>query len=89
LVAVKDPAHYVLLSDGELDAAELDQLLCRSYHYAQARSLGQLQAAQVISRLDMAECWARMRMTQGARWGDIKDEILLNQPVSDRSVLLF
>jgi GH3 auxin-responsive promoter len=89
LVPVKDPAHYVLLLDGELDAAELDQLLCRSHHYAQARSLGQLQVAQVISRSDMAECWARMRMAQGARWGDIKDEILVSQPINDRSVLLF
>jgi GH3 auxin-responsive promoter len=92
LVPIKDPAHYILLLDCELDvpiAAELDKRLCRSHHYAQARSLGQLQAAQVISRSDMAECWARMRMAQGARWGDIKDEILVSQPIRDRSVLIF
>ncbi len=81
LVPVRDPAHYVLLLDGELDAAELDKQLCRSYHYAQARSLGQLQAAQVISRSDMAEIWVKMRMQNGARWGDVKDEILVSQPI--------
>jgi hypothetical protein len=84
LVPIKDPAHYILLLDCESDvpiAAELDKLLCRSHHYAQARSLGQLQAAQVMARSDMAEVWARIRMAQGARWGDIKDEILVSQPI--------
>jgi hypothetical protein len=83
LVPVHDPAHYVLLLDSEVPgiAAQLEQLLGRSYHYAQARSLGQLQAAQVISRSDMAEIWVKMRMQNGARWGDVKDEILVSQPI--------
>ncbi len=82
LVPVKDPPHYVLLLDAaELDAAELDKQLCRSHHYAQARSLGQLQSARVIARSDMAEIWAKIRMQKGARWGDVKDEILVSQPV--------
>jgi GH3 auxin-responsive promoter len=84
LVPIKDPAHYILLLDCESDvliAAELDKRLCRSHHYAQARSLGQLQAVQVMARSDMAELWAKIRMQNGARWGDIKDEILVSQPI--------
>jgi GH3 auxin-responsive promoter len=84
LVPVKEPAHYILLLDCESDvpnAAELDKLLCRSHHYAQARSLGQLEAAQVMARSDMAEVWAKLRMRNGARWGDVKDETLASQPI--------
>jgi GH3 auxin-responsive promoter len=84
LVPIGDPAHYILLLDCESDrsiAAELEQRLCRSHHYAQARSLGQLQAVRVMARSDMAEVWAKMRMQNGARWGDIKDEVLASQPI--------
>jgi GH3 auxin-responsive promoter len=84
LVPIKDSAHYILLLDCESDvliAAELEQQLCRSYHYAQARSLGQLQAAQVVARSDMAAVWAKIRMQNGARWGDVKDEVLASQPM--------
>jgi hypothetical protein len=84
LVPIGDPAHYILLLDCESDvsiAAELDQRLCRSHHYAQARSLGQLEAAQVMARSDMAEIWAKIRMQNGARWGDVKDEILVSHPM--------
>ncbi len=84
LVPVANPAHYALLLDteSEADLAEkLEALLCQSYHYNHARSLGQLQAVQVIARSNMAELWAKIRMQNGARWGDIKDEILVNQPI--------
>jgi hypothetical protein len=84
LVPIKDPAHYTLLLDCESDvsiAAELDQLLCRSHHYAQARLIGQLQTVQVMARSNMAELWAKLRMQNGVRWGDIKDEILVSQPI--------
>jgi hypothetical protein len=84
LVPVADPAHYVLLLDTAVEAGlaeKFEAFLCQSYHYNYARSLGQLQAVQVIARSDMAEIWAKMRMQNGARWGDIKDEILVSQPI--------
>jgi hypothetical protein len=62
-------------------AQKFEALLCQSYHYNYARSLGQLHAVQVIARSNMAEIWAKMRMQNGARWGDIKDEILVSQPI--------
>jgi hypothetical protein len=61
--------------------AQFDALLCQSYHYNHARSLGQLQTVEVIARSDMAEVWAKIRMQNGARWGDVKDEILVYQSV--------
>jgi GH3 auxin-responsive promoter len=84
LVPLTNPAHYVLLLDTEVEAGltkKLEALLCQSYHYQHARSLGQLQAVAVIGRSDMAEQWAKLRMQNGARWGDIKDEILVSQPI--------
>jgi hypothetical protein len=78
--------------DSESDvpsAAELDKLLCRSHHYAQPRSLGQLQAVEVIVRSDMAEVWAKIRIQNGARWGDIKDEILVSQPITAIDITAF
>jgi GH3 auxin-responsive promoter len=84
LVPVAHPAHYVLLLNTAVAAGlaeKLDVLLCQSYHYNHARSLGQLQAVEVIARSDMAEIWAKMRMQNGARWGDVKDEVLVSQAV--------
>jgi GH3 auxin-responsive promoter len=84
LVPIADPPHYRLLLDQVVDtecAEKLERLLCQSYHYNHARSLGQLAQVQIITRSDMAEVWARIRMAQGARWGDIKDEILVSQPI--------
>jgi hypothetical protein len=84
LVPIADPPHYRLLLDQVVDmecAEKLEQLLCQSYHYNHARSLGQLAQVQIITRSDMAELWAKIRMQNGARWGDIKDEILVSQPI--------
>jgi hypothetical protein len=84
LVPIADPPHYRLLLDQVVDtecAEKLERLLCQSYHYNHARSLGQLARVQIITRSDMAEVWARIRMAQGACWGDIKDEILVSQPI--------
>jgi GH3 auxin-responsive promoter len=84
LVPVADPTHYVLLLDTQVEAGfaeKFEALLCQSYHYNHARSLGQLQTVEVIARSDMAEVWAKIRMQNGARWGDVKDEILVYQSV--------
>jgi hypothetical protein len=86
LVAVSSPAHYVLLLDmsaiaPEMIAETLDRLLCQSPQYQHARSLGQLQAAQVCIAADMLEKVTQLRMRSGARWGDVKQEILLTKPV--------
>jgi GH3 auxin-responsive promoter len=84
LVPIADPPHYRLLLDQVVDtecAEKLERLLCQSYHYNHARSLGQLAQVQIMTRSDMAELWAKLRMQHGARWGDIKDEILVSQPI--------
>jgi GH3 auxin-responsive promoter len=84
LVPIADPPHYQLLLDQVVDAdlaTRLEQLLCQSYYYNHARSLGQLAQVQIITRSDMAERWAKLRMQNGARWGDVKDEILVSQSI--------
>jgi hypothetical protein len=86
LVPVSEPPHYVLLLDqatiaSELIVDKLDRLLCRSPQYQHARSLGQLQPAEVLVDATMVEKITQLRMRSGARWGDVKQEILFTQPV--------
>jgi hypothetical protein len=86
LVPVSHPAHYVLLLDAssiapEMIAETLDRLLCQSPQYQHARSLGQLQSTQVCIAADMIEKITQLRMRSGARWGDVKQEILITKPV--------
>jgi hypothetical protein len=86
LVPVSEPPHYVLLLDqatiaSELIVEKLDRLLCRSPQYQHARSLGQLQPAEVLVDATMVEKITQLRMRSGARWGDVKQEILFTQPV--------
>ncbi|MBE9029700.1 GH3 auxin-responsive promoter family protein [filamentous cyanobacterium LEGE 11480] len=87
LVPVNQPLHYVLLLDQtdaplESIAAKLDNYLCQTHHYAQARALGQLERPKVLIKPDMADRWIQFRTQNGSRWGDVKNEFLFNQPLS-------
>jgi hypothetical protein len=91
LVPVGNPAHYKLFLDQaemppEIIAENLDRLLCQSPQYQYARSLGQLKSAKVMVDANAVEKITQLRMRSGARWGDVKQEILITKPV-ETSVL--
>jgi hypothetical protein len=87
LVPVKHPqAHYLLLlnnSDIDLQniAEKLDQELQRSPHYQYARLLGQLQVPKVLASPNIPEIISHYKISCGKKWGDIKHDILVNQPI--------
>lgn len=77
--------HYRLLTD-QCDPSHhlgktLDQLLCKSVHYRQARLLGQLQPAQIDASPDMRQRLMQYHYNQGKRLGDVKYPCLLTVPV--------
>ena len=84
LAPVRQPKdHYVLLLDhydGDVDvlAQQLEQFLCRSFHYQLARQLEQLTSAQVIVCSTVAEQLTAERLQAGQQWGDIKHSKLSN-----------
>ena len=61
-------------------AARLDAALAESFHYGQARGLGQLQPLRVDGRPDAAAAYERLRLAQGMSWGQIKFEALVGLP---------
>ncbi|MEM9486025.1 MAG: GH3 auxin-responsive promoter family protein [Cyanobacteria bacterium P01_F01_bin.116] len=78
--------HYRLLTDqpvSEQLASTLDQRLCQSFHYRQARLLGQLQPIQIQADPDMLQRLMRYHYHQGKRLGDIKYPHLLTTPITD------
>lgn len=62
-------------------ASTLDQLLSHSFHYRQARLLGQLQPAQVCCAPDMSQRLMQYYYHQGKRLGDMKYPCLLTTPI--------
>lgn len=79
-----DP-HYRLLID-QSDPAEhlgttLDQLLCQSFHYRQARLLGQLQPAKIDASPHMRQRLMQYHYDRGKRLGDVKYPCLLTAPI--------
>lgn len=89
LVPIMKPLpHYVLLLDraqesGEAISLKLESGLCQSYHYQQARLLGQLGSAKVVISQEMPEIVAKYRMESGSRWGDIKYPILETSAIKE------
>ena len=58
LVPVEEPRGYALVVDGEApDAARVEAILARGYHYAYARELQQLESARVVVRPDAWKRW--------------------------------
>jgi hypothetical protein len=93
LVPVKHPqAHYLLLLNNpdinlEEIVEKLDRELQRSPHYKYARLLGQLQPPKVFASPDIPEIISHYKISSGKKWGDIKHDILVNQPI-DSDLLL-
>jgi len=89
LVPVKQPIeHYVLLLDASRESAKaiaykLDQGLMRSYHYRQARLLGQLAPARVLVSKQIPETMSLYRTRGGSKWGDLKHQILVTTPLDE------
>jgi len=89
LVPVKKPiAHYLLLLDMSQESAEaiaqkLDEALMRSYHYRQARLLGQLAPARVLVSKQIPEMMSLYRTRGGSKWGDLKHPILVTTPLDE------
>jgi hypothetical protein len=84
-----DLPGYVCVSDHPLAseapdalAARLDAALGASYHYGQARGLGQLRAARVVGRSDAAGEYERAHLARGMSWGQIKFEALIGPPAA-------
>jgi hypothetical protein len=69
--------HPAAAEAPEAVAARLDAALCRSYHYDQARGLGQLAPLRVEARPDARAEQEALQLARGLRWGDIKFEALL------------
>ena len=62
-------------------ATVLDQLLCCSFHYRQARLLGQLQPAQICYVPDLPQRLMQYYYHQGKRLGDVKYPSLLTTTI--------
>ncbi|NJR18271.1 MAG: GH3 auxin-responsive promoter family protein [Calothrix sp. CSU_2_0] len=89
LVPVKHPqAHYLLLlNNTDIDIQniieKLDRELQRSRHYQYARLLGQLQLPKVLASPKIPEIISHYKISSGKKWGDIKHEVLVNQPIDN------
>ncbi|MFW6296603.1 MAG: GH3 family domain-containing protein [Halothece sp.] len=87
LVPVTSPkAHYVLLLDYAKEtenaiASRLDSLLSQSYHYNQARLLGQLSPAKVIISPEIPDKVTQYHIDSGKKWGNIKHQLLVTTPI--------
>ena len=64
-------------ADGAQLATELERLLCESFHYRNARLLGQLQPVCVAVRQDLRAAYYEGLQARGMKWGDIKPQALL------------
>lgn len=99
LVPVLEPQPgYVLLLDRvnldgvdgdkqEAIATALDAHLCQSYHYQQARLLGQLVPVRVVVFPDVVERLTQYHMTKGQVWGDLKYGCLESRPLPNSTIL--
>ncbi len=87
LVPVKHPKeHYLLLLDNakhnpQQIATQLEKKLQKSHHYRQARLLEQLQSVRVIVSSRIPEIVSLHKTKSGKKWGDLKHDILSNQPI--------
>jgi hypothetical protein len=85
LVPIKQAHQYILLVGQQPDDSakletEMDRLLCRSYHYRNARLLGQLHAARVVVRENLRAEYYNFWQARGLKLGDIKQRALLKSP---------
>ena len=89
LVPVRQPVdHYILLLDTAHEppdaiAQRLDDALKQSPQYQHARLLGQLSSARVLVSRHIPETISMYRTHSGAKWGDIKHQILVTTPLDE------
>ncbi|MEM9266427.1 MAG: GH3 auxin-responsive promoter family protein [Cyanobacteria bacterium P01_F01_bin.13] len=89
LVPMRSPQpHYTLLMDHPVPSQQqlakiLEQQLCNSFHYRQARLLGQLQPAQILYAPDILQRLMQYHYQQGKRLGDVKYPYLLTTPMDN------
>lgn len=84
--------HYVLLTNYSASSVDdlaqlLEPLLRQSFHYRQARLLGQLQPVQICAAPDMLQQLMQYHYQQGKRLGDVKYPCLLTQPIAPKQAL--
>ncbi|MBV6623478.1 MAG: GH3 auxin-responsive promoter family protein [Rivularia sp. (in: Bacteria)] len=90
LVPVKYPKeHYILLLDNAEYAPEeiailLEEGLQKSHHYRRARLLEQLETARVLISPKIPEIISLHKTSLGKKWGDLKHDILVNQPIENK-----
>jgi hypothetical protein len=91
LPVMKNKPHYLLLSDSLPDASssdnlenialletELENLLCKAFHYRQARMLGQLDSVRICVAANVRDAYNDYFMRKGMKFGDIKYNILIS-----------
>ncbi|PAX52661.1 GH3 auxin-responsive promoter, partial [Brunnivagina elsteri CCALA 953] len=69
-------------------AEKLDRELLRSRHYEYARLLGQLQVPKVLASPNIPEIISHYKISSGKKWGDIKHDVLVNQPIDSELLKL-
>jgi hypothetical protein len=68
---------YILFTTAQVVPHQLESALCRNFHYAYCRKLGQLQPAQVrVAGDNAAELYLQACIARGQRAGDVKVPIL-------------
>ncbi|MGK7906075.1 MAG: GH3 auxin-responsive promoter family protein [Synechococcus sp.] len=65
-------------------AERLDDALCQSPHYRQARLLGQLVPATVAVSSHIPNWLISSHLKAGQKWGNVKHQILLNKPLTQK-----
>lgn len=81
-------AYYDILVSNE-DEPNVDALLCASYHYRQARQLGQLTQARVRMIPGLIDLVHEFHQSIGIRAGDFKPPRLLIDPERAKAFLAF
>lgn len=80
LVALTDPARYLLVTDdAQADLLQLDAALSENPQYAYARRLRQLPLPQLVRRDNLMADVVAHRRALGHRLSDIKVPVLLNE----------
>jgi hypothetical protein len=91
LPVMKNKPHYLLLSDSlpyasssdnleniVLLETELENLLCETFHYLQARMLGQLDSVRICVAANARDAYYDYFMSKGIKFGNIKHNFLIS-----------
>ena len=81
---LKVPTALSVATESNRLANRLDEALCQSPHYRQARLLGQLEPAKVAVSSQIPSWMIASHLNVGQRWGNVKHQLLLRYPLSQR-----